>query len=145
MTEIAFHFGAPDKIGYACRLLRKAVRAGNRIVVVVDEPHLNRLDAELWGVSAVDFVAHCFESADSKMLKHSSVVLATSASSLHNDRHLLVNLSDATPNEFDRYSKLIEVVSLEEDDRALARQRWKKYTSLGYTLMKHDLQLKEAH
>ena len=25
MTEVAFHFNAPDKLGYACRLLRKAV------------------------------------------------------------------------------------------------------------------------
>ena len=24
MTEIAFHFNAPDKLAYACRLLRKA-------------------------------------------------------------------------------------------------------------------------
>jgi hypothetical protein len=34
MTEIAFHFNAPDKLDYACRLLRKAV--GRRPVVVAD-------------------------------------------------------------------------------------------------------------
>ena len=145
MTEISFHFGAPDKIAYTCRLLRKAVRAGNRIWVVVDEQYLHRLDAELWSVSPVDFVAHCFDNADASMLNYSHVVLATSSSALQKDRHLLVNLSDAMPLEFDRCSKLIEVVSVEEDDRALARQRWKKYTSMGYSLMKHDLQLKGMH
>ena len=30
MTEVAFHFNAPDKLGYACRLLRKAVATGAR-------------------------------------------------------------------------------------------------------------------
>ena len=28
MTEVDFHFNAPDKLGYACRLLRKAVANG---------------------------------------------------------------------------------------------------------------------
>ena len=31
MTEIAFHFNAPDKLAYACRLLRKAVASGARV------------------------------------------------------------------------------------------------------------------
>ena len=33
MTEISFHFNVPDKLAYACRLLRKAVNAGNKVVV----------------------------------------------------------------------------------------------------------------
>ena len=32
MTEVAFHFNAPDKLGYACRLLRKAVGTGARVL-----------------------------------------------------------------------------------------------------------------
>ena len=33
MTEIAFHFNAPDKLAYACRFARKAQRAGARLVI----------------------------------------------------------------------------------------------------------------
>ena len=37
MTEIAFHFNAPDKVAYACRLLRKAVAVNAKVVVVVPQ------------------------------------------------------------------------------------------------------------
>jgi DNA polymerase-3 subunit chi len=36
VTAVAFHFGAPDKIAYAVRLLRKAVGTGVRVLVVAD-------------------------------------------------------------------------------------------------------------
>ena len=145
MTDIAFHFGAPDKVAYACRLLRKAVRAGNRVLVIVDEAELNRLDADLWAVSPVDFVAHCVGNAEASIRKRSPVVLTSAVATVEEERQLMVNLSCSMPQKFEHYSKLVEVVSLAEEDRVLARQRWKKYTALGYTLMKHDLQLKGAH
>ena len=54
MTELAFHFGAPDKLAYACRLLRKAVRGGARVAVVAEATALAQLDVDLWGVSPTD-------------------------------------------------------------------------------------------
>ena len=33
MTRVDFHFNAPDKIGYGCRLVRKIHRAGQNVVV----------------------------------------------------------------------------------------------------------------
>ena len=38
MTEVAFHFNVPDKLGYACRLLRKAYAAGGPVGVVAAQP-----------------------------------------------------------------------------------------------------------
>ena len=147
MTDIAFHFGAPDKVAYSCRLLRKILRANHRAVVVVDPAEINRLDSELWSFSAPDFVAHCFEDADITMLNASPVLLCSSENltAHHVNRDILVNLSDSVPAVFKSYAKLIEVVSQDEDDRAKARMRWKKYTSLGFKLLKHDLQLKGMH
>ncbi|MDR3004056.1 MAG: DNA polymerase III subunit chi, partial [Acidovorax sp.] len=31
MTEVAFHFNAPDKLGYVCRFVRKALRHDARV------------------------------------------------------------------------------------------------------------------
>ena len=45
MTEIAFHFNAPDKLAYACRFARKAQRAGARLVILAPRPVLTELDA----------------------------------------------------------------------------------------------------
>jgi hypothetical protein len=43
VTEIGFHYNAPDKLNYACRLVRKAVNArGLRVVVVGDATNARR-------------------------------------------------------------------------------------------------------
>ncbi|MBP7958348.1 MAG: DNA polymerase III subunit chi, partial [Ottowia sp.] len=56
MTDVAFHFNVPDKLGYACRLLRKAHAAGGSVGVVAAPVVLQELDARLWSFSALDFV-----------------------------------------------------------------------------------------
>jgi DNA polymerase III subunit chi len=144
VTEIAFHFGAPDKIGYVCRLLRKAVRQGHRVTVYTDPDDLTGLDDKLWAVSPVDFVAHCRVDAASTVRHLSPVVLASTELPVPEIRPMLVNVSQALPADFQQYARLIEVVSLDEADRAQARLRWKKYVQMGYTLIKHDLKLKGA-
>ena len=144
MTEVAFHFGAPDKIAYTCRLLRKAVGSGARVVVVALPSAITRLDAELWGVGAIDFVPHCLDSASASLLRHSPVVLSAQ---IHTPPALvnpvLVQLCHPVPDSVSSYLRVIEVVSLDEDDRAEARQRWKAYAALGIPIHRHDLALKE--
>ncbi len=58
MTEIAFHFNAPDKLAYACRLLRKAYRSQARVVVTGDAAQLARLDQLLWTFDVGEFIPH---------------------------------------------------------------------------------------
>lgn len=138
MTEVAFHFNAPHKISYACKLLRKAVAAGARVAVVGDDDTLARLDVELWTFSALDFVAHCHNSADTALLTHSAVVLCQRATqSPHHD--VLVNLSPGLPNGFERFDRVIEVVTQDDDERRAARARWKHYAERGYAIVRHDL------
>lgn len=142
MTEIAFHFNAPDKLAYACRLLRKAVAAGARAVVTGPDDALVQLDQQLWTFSALDFVPHCTSTSPARVQAASPVVLAVDAQQapVH---PVLVNLGDLVPAGFERFGRLIEVVSGDADDRALARERWRHYAARGYTIVRHDLELKE--
>jgi DNA polymerase-3 subunit chi len=55
---------------------------------------------------------------------------------------VLVNLGEHVPAGFDRFERLIEVVTLDDADRQQARGRWKHYTDLGYAIVRHDLNLK---
>ena len=142
-TEVAFHFGAPDKLAYAVRLLRKAVGAGARVVVVADTEMLHRLDAALWASAATDFVAHCFTSAPAQVRALSPVLLADDG--IGPEEHVpgvLVNLGDAVPVAFERHARVIELVSTDETDRALAGPRWKSYAERGFSIVRHDLQLR---
>ena len=138
MTEIAFHFNAPDKVGYACRLLRKAVGTGKRVVVTAEPGVLGELDVALWTFSALDFIPHCRDAgAPSSLLAASPVVLADSARSAPH-HEVLVNLGDAVPDGFEGFERLIEVVTGDEADRAQARRRWKHYAARGYAITRHD-------
>lgn len=142
MTEVAFHFNVPDKLGYACRLLRKAHAAGGHIGVVGPQPVLGALDQALWSFSALDFVPHCLASAPAPMLAATPIVLAGDATQLP-QAQVLLNLGAAVPPGFERFERLIELVDTSDADRAEARQRWRHYTERGYPIQRHDLAARE--
>lgn len=144
MTEVAFHFNVPDKLGYACRLLRKASSAGSKVVVTGEGELLRALDAELWTFSPLEFIPHCHAgAAEPQVLAASPVVLAEAP---RDTPHLevLVNLGAGVPEGFERFERLIEVVTQEDGDRLQARARWKHYADRGYGITRHDLATREA-
>ncbi|MDB5848610.1 MAG: polymerase subunit chi [Rhodoferax sp.] len=143
MTEIAFHFNAPDKLTYACRLLRKAAGTGARVAVTGDADLLQKLDTALWTFSPLDFVAHATDKQGAALLEASPVVLLGSALDAPHQQ-VLLNLGDDVPEGFERFERLIEVVALDEADRQRARDRWKHYAARGYAIERKDLVLKEA-
>ncbi|MGV0960437.1 MAG: DNA polymerase III subunit chi [Limnohabitans sp.] len=138
MTRIEFHFNAPERLQYACRLLRKAHAQHLRIGVVGSPPALRQLDAALWTFSAADFLPHS-SAADSPEVQNASPILLSDAADLCLGRAVLVNLGDEVPAGFDRFERLIEIVAMDDHGRMSARQRWKHYTAQGYELLQHDL------
>jgi len=144
MTAVAFHFNAPDKMAYACRLLRKAVGNGSKVVVTAEAGALKQLDALLWTFSQLDFVPHALQSGDAGVVAASPVILSESVADAPHQQ-VLLNLGPQVPEGFERFERLIEVVSLDEGDRQLARSRWKHYADLGFTMTRHDLNLKGAN
>lgn len=144
MTELAFHFGAPDKLAYACRLLRKAVGSGARVVAVAAPDAIAQLDADLWSLGATEFLPHCIVASNESVLNHSPILLLDPTQRAVDQRGILVNLSDSVPEGFERFDRVIEVVSTDETDRNLARARWRQYTDRGYQITRHDLNLKRA-
>lgn len=140
MTEISFHFNAPDKLVHACRYARKLLQAGDmRLLIAAPAEVLDQLDPMLWNMAAHDFVAHCRGDSEPALLEASPVILATDpAQSPHHD--VLLNLGDDVPQGFSSFARLVEVVSAtDETDRQHARARWRHYAQRGYTLVRHDL------
>lgn len=141
MTEIDFHFNTPDKVRYACRLLRKAVGArGARVVVVAPAPVIDAIDLALWQLSAVDFVAHCRASAEPAVLSRSPVVLMDGDAGALPHQQVLLNLASEIPAGFERFERLIDIVTDAEDDRQSARLRWRHYADRGYVITRHQFQ-----
>ena len=142
MTEVAFHFNAPDKLAYACRFARKVQRSGARLVITAPAETLAALDRMLWNLAPQDFVAHCQGDADAELVQASAVLLSHDIRSAPH-HEVLLNLNTEVPEGFARFDRLVEVVSAhDEADRGAARARWRHYASRGYAITRHDLVLK---
>jgi len=139
MTEVAFHFNAPGKLEYACRLLRKAYGTGARVVVTGAAPLLQELDVNLWTFSPLEFVPHCLGARQGERVQARSPIVLSESPRAAPHQQVLVNLGVSVPDGFERFERLIEVVTRDDDDRQLARQRWKHYADRGYSIVRHDL------
>ena len=144
MTEVAFHFNAPDKLAYACRFARKVQRSGARLVIAAPADTLAVLDRMLWtSLAPQDFVAHCQDDGANGDMVQASPVLLTSDARSAPHHEVLLNLHADVPEGFGRFDRLVEVVSAQDEaDRGAARARWRHYASRGYAIIRHDLVLK---
>lgn len=139
MTEVAFHFNAPDKLAYACRFARKLLRGDRRLVVTAAAPMLEALGRMLWDMAPHDFVAHCGEGAPPEVRAASPILLLTDPRQAPH-HEVLLNLGEEVPQGFGGFANLIEVVSAEDEvDRQHARLRWRHYAQRGYAIVRHDL------
>ena len=146
MTEIAFLFNAPDKVAYACRLLRKAVASNAKVVVVMPQEQMAQLDESLWTFSQLEFLAHCRMDSSQALRQASPLHLASALDAMDDltPRDVLLNLCDKVCAGFEQFARVIEVVTLDDADRQHARSRWKQYTDQGFEIVRHDLKLKES-
>ena len=102
-----------------------------------------RRDSALWSLTETEFLTHCLFDAPEDILSRSSVVLVPAhVQQSHPEFPILVNLSSQMPFGFEVYTRVIEVVSTEDDDKDSARNRWKAYAQLGYAISRHDLNLR---
>ena len=133
MTRVDFHSKVPDKLLYACRLVRKARAADMRVVVFTrDREQLNALDEALWTFSDHDFLPHV--TADDALASQTPVILTDDAEATLPHHQILINVSGETPAHFARFERLFEVISIDEDDLAAGRERYRQYQQRGYPL-----------
>jgi DNA polymerase III subunit chi len=141
MTEVAFHFNVGDPLGYACRLLRKALRAGAQVAVVAPPDRLRELDGALWSFDALEFLPHVRLAAGAQppaRLSATPLWLVERAADAP-PVPVLVNLCEEVAPGFESFERLIEIVGSDEADRQAGRQRWKHYTDRGYAIERHEV------
>jgi len=137
MTSIDFYFNADDRLQVACRLAGKAVKQGSRMLIYAPDAELaSRLDALMWTWPAIGFVPHV--RARSPLAAETPVLIAAGEETAP-DCELLLNLGAECPPHFERFARLFEVVSLDEQDKAAGRGRYRFYQERGYKIASHDL------
>jgi DNA polymerase-3 subunit chi len=133
MTRIDFHTNIPDKLSYACRLARKAYAAGGKLVLLTeDAAQAATLNDALWSVSETDFLPHVM--AGDALAAQTPIIVTDSdqAELPHGD--MLVNLTRRTPANLDRFQRVFEIISTDEDDAAAGRKRYLAYKQQSYPL-----------
>jgi DNA polymerase-3 subunit chi len=132
MTRIDFHSNVPDKIAYACRLIRKARAANCNVVVLTGVPQLQTLDEALWTFSEDAFLPHV--TAGDALAAQTPIILTASEDAELPHHQILINLTDATPRHFARFERMFEVICEDEADKAAGRARYRFYQQRGYAL-----------
>jgi DNA polymerase-3 subunit chi len=140
-VRVDFHFNVEHRLQYACRVIRRARAADCRVLVYArDADRLARFDTALWTFSALDFVPHVF--AASPLAGQTPVLLTTSLNRTLPACPALINLDDEVPPDpaslGNRFDRLIEIVSRDDDDRRLARDRFRAYRDVGLQPQSHD-------
>ncbi|MBT9608996.1 DNA polymerase III subunit chi [Aquabacterium sp.] len=142
MPQVEFHHGIGDKQAYACRLLRKASRAGVQLVVTGDVAALQALDRLLWVFDDQEFLPHVLSTGGVSLperLHATPVWLSDDPASAPGPRSVLVNLGREVPPGAERFDRLFDLVSSQPDDRQEGRARWKAYAARGWKVRPHDV------
>ncbi|HEV3018710.1 MAG TPA: DNA polymerase III subunit chi [Burkholderiaceae bacterium] len=140
-VAIDFHFNVDHPVIHACRVVRKALGGGRSVLAFSrDAQRLARLDSALWTFSALDFLPHVY--ADSELADHTPVWLSMTQLA-DRERDVLLLLDDEAASDFERwferFERVIEIVSNEADDRARARARFKAYRDRGFAPRSHEI------
>jgi DNA polymerase III subunit chi len=137
MTSIDFYFNADDRLQVACRLAAKALKQGSRMLIYApDADTAGRLDTLLWTWPATGFVPHCRAQAP---LAAETPVLIASGEETPEGCELLLNLGLECPPHFERFARLLEVVAVNDEEKASGRSRYRFYKERGYAIASHDL------
>lgn len=133
-----------DKLGYACRLLRKVWRSGARAVVTGSPRELDQLDRRLWELED-DFVPHvrAGQQPVPAHLHDTPLWLADEPQQAPASCQVLVSLGWSAGAPLDvpaQVRRVIELVSADPGDRQSGRQRWKHYLAQGCTPQNIEVQ-----
>ena len=151
--QIDFHSGVADKLGHACRLLRKAVRQGARVQVYGESGELDALDQALWTFDPQDFVPHLRWRAPDVPppgLHRTPVWLVEAGRpwpvGLERPA-VLVNLGPQAPQEQDLsppLARVVEIVGRDPGEVEAGRRRWRHYAQRGLEATHHKFAQEEA-
>lgn len=137
MTRIEFFFNVTDKLQKVADLSESAINKGRRLMVfTADTEATLRLDYRLWTHPPIGFLPHC--RADSSLASATPIIIDWQGEQLPHD-DVLVNLQSQHPPFFSRFRRLIEIVGVDEADKAEARARYRFYRDRGYEIKSFDV------
>jgi DNA polymerase-3 subunit chi len=137
MTRVEFFFNVPDKLVKVVELCEKAVAKGRHLTIFTQHDAMGQLlQQRLWQQSASSFLPSTtpFDVAS----QFTPIIIDADGEHLIQD-DILINLQTVYPPFFSRFRVLVELVGVDEDDKAAARSRFKFYRDRGYQVKSTDV------
>ena len=142
MTRVDFYVltnknSQQERFHFACRLVEKAVKQGNRVLIATDdEQSSENINTLLWSFSPESFVPHAI--VGSEAAQTAPVVISHDTDDeAHHD--VMVNLGLGLPEYFSRFKRVSEIVVQEQSVLEATRKNYSWYQQRGYPLNTHKL------
>ena len=136
MTRIVFYFNVTNKQQLISDLVASALSKHRQVTIVEDDADkASKLSQDLWQNRPESFLPNML--IDHALATETPVVVHWHENQLLQD-DMLINLTANEPIFFSRFTQLVELVSEDEQDKALARARYKFYRDRGYEIKNID-------
>jgi DNA polymerase-3 subunit chi len=133
LTNVQFIFNVKDKsVLLHSLLLQNLQKKKATLVFCGDQLETKALSENLWSSSGINFLPHIVN----KPYENEMIILSDDRIDWMDD--ILINFSTSMINVFNRYLKLIELVTDDEKNKANARDRFKFYKDCGYKVNSID-------
>lgn len=121
---------------FACRLIEKIYKQGNRVFVLLDTlPDVQSFDQLLWTFSQGSFVPHAMEGTPD--VENVPVVVGQQATVAQAD--VLINLGADMPTEAEQFPRVAEVIAQDDGSKSAGRERFRQYRERGFELKTHEV------
>jgi DNA polymerase-3 subunit chi len=137
MTRIDFYSNASGKHEIARKLASKALHAGSQVFIYTRDKDLAReLDAYFWTSQQLSFLPHV--PCGHPLADKTPILIGDDPGKMLRP-DVLINLDEEIPEWFARFNRLLEIVTTDQQDKEMARRRFRYFKERGYSLNVHDL------
>jgi len=134
LTNIKFFFNVESKMDLVFSLLPERLnKKRNSLIYCSNDIQLNNLSDKLWGGSSDSFLPH------EENNHHNLNKITLSNKNIEWMDDTIINISSQMVDGFNRYLNLYEIVSIDEEDKKLARIRFQYFKDRGYNIQIIDV------
>jgi len=124
----------------ACRLTEKALAQGLKVYIhTASEQSAQDLDDLLWSFKPESFIPHTIVGLEDNMDDEEIPVLIGYEGNASTKGQLLINLCDQVPDVHENFDRIAEIVPNREEAKAISREHWNTYKTLGFELKHHQM------
>lgn len=122
----------------ACRLTEKAFQSGHKIfILTTNQKDAEEMDASLWTFRDISFIPHQIYNQAAVDLP--PVLVGINENAVPENFEVLINLTNSIPSTHKQFSHIIEIITPDDESRALGRKRYKFYQEQGYKIENYNV------